>query len=79
MAVETDRGSIECEYFVNCAGQVNLRVGLCDTNGEASPSGNLDRGSNEGKPLEAFRNLFFISALIQHKSLPDSHLHYTNR
>lgn len=21
-AVETDRGSIECEYFVNCAGQV---------------------------------------------------------
>lgn len=23
MAVETDRGSIECEYFVNCAGQVN--------------------------------------------------------
>lgn len=23
-AVETDRGSIECEYFVNCAGQVNL-------------------------------------------------------
>lgn len=26
-AVETDRGSIECEYFVNCAGQVNLRQG----------------------------------------------------
>lgn len=23
-AVETDRGSIECEYFVNCAGQVSL-------------------------------------------------------
>lgn len=23
-AVETDRGSIQCEYFVNCAGQVNL-------------------------------------------------------
>lgn len=23
-AVETDRGSIECEYFVNCAGQVGL-------------------------------------------------------
>lgn len=23
-AVETDRGSIECEYFVNCAGQVCL-------------------------------------------------------
>lgn len=22
-AVETDRGSIECDYFVNCAGQVN--------------------------------------------------------
>lgn len=30
MAVQTDRGSIECEYFVNCAGQVNLRVGLWD-------------------------------------------------
>lgn len=25
-AVETDRGSIECEYFVNCAGQVSLKV-----------------------------------------------------
>lgn len=24
MGVETDRGSIECEYFVNCAGQVNV-------------------------------------------------------
>lgn len=35
MAVETDRGSIECEYFVNCAGQVNLGVRLWDTNGEA--------------------------------------------
>lgn len=23
-AVETDRGSIECEYFVNCAGQVKI-------------------------------------------------------
>ncbi len=23
-AVETDRGAIECEYFVNCAGQVSL-------------------------------------------------------
>ncbi len=32
MAVETDRGSIECEYFVNCAGQVNLGVKLWDTN-----------------------------------------------
>lgn len=29
MAVETDRGSIECEYFVNCAGQVNFSMGLC--------------------------------------------------
>lgn len=28
MGVETDRGSIECEYFVNCAGQVNVWVGL---------------------------------------------------
>lgn len=37
-AVETDRGSIECEYFVNCAGQVknvtargkaNLFIGCC--------------------------------------------------
>lgn len=27
VAVETDRGSIECEYFVNCAGQVNLSPG----------------------------------------------------
>lgn len=26
-AVETDRGSIECEYFVNCAGQVKLPPG----------------------------------------------------
>lgn len=45
MAVETDRGSIECEYFVNCAGQVNLRVGLWDAFGEAStsPTGNLDQ------------------------------------
>lgn len=24
-AVETDRGSIQCQYFVNCAGQVKLR------------------------------------------------------
>lgn len=24
MGVETDRGSIECEYFVNCAGQVSI-------------------------------------------------------
>lgn len=34
MAVETDRGSIECEYFINCAGQVNLRLGffLCFIN-----------------------------------------------
>ncbi len=23
-AVETDRGSIECEYFINCAGQVSV-------------------------------------------------------
>lgn len=28
MAVETDRGSIESEYFVNCAGQVNLGAEL---------------------------------------------------
>lgn len=49
MAVETDRGSIECEYFVNCAGQVNLELGLWDTNGEAStsPSANLDWESTE--------------------------------
>lgn len=26
MAVQTDRGSIECEYFINCAGQVNLNI-----------------------------------------------------
>lgn len=24
VAVETDRGSIHCEYFVNCAGQVRF-------------------------------------------------------
>lgn len=29
MAVETDRGSIECEYFVNCAGQVKSDRGSC--------------------------------------------------
>lgn len=29
VAVETDRGSIECEYFVNCAGQVNFLGRLC--------------------------------------------------
>lgn len=23
-AVETDRGQIQCQYFVNCAGQVEL-------------------------------------------------------
>lgn len=28
-AVETDRGSIECEYFVNCAGQVRVDRGSC--------------------------------------------------
>lgn len=27
-AVETDRGSIECEYFVNCAGQVKYFLKL---------------------------------------------------
>ncbi|KAE8297393.1 Pyruvate dehydrogenase phosphatase regulatory subunit, mitochondrial [Larimichthys crocea] len=27
MAVETDRGSIECEYFVNCAGQWGYELG----------------------------------------------------
>lgn len=26
-AVETDRGSIKCEYFVSCAGQVNRSIG----------------------------------------------------
>lgn len=28
-AVETDRGSIECEYFVNCAGQVRTGIPGC--------------------------------------------------
>lgn len=27
VAVETDRGSIQCEYFVNCAGQVRFDRG----------------------------------------------------
>lgn len=28
-AVETDRGAIECEYFVNCAGQVRTGILGC--------------------------------------------------
>lgn len=49
-AVETDRGSIECEYFVNCAGQVNLGVGY-KSGSISNISANLDRWINEGNPL----------------------------
>lgn len=58
-AVETDRGSIKCEYFVSCAGQVDcsmgdalirLRNGICD---------------KKEKPLCKHFGITFVSVEIQ--------------